>query len=77
MNPSGETAPQRVMRILIGLGAFGLLAWLLIQGRELTTPTLFVLLTLILAMSGLGNLLTNLFGNSGGGNGGGGSGGAF
>lgn len=72
MNSSGETAPQRVMRFLIGLGAFGLLAWLLIQGRELTTPTLFVLLILILAMSGLGNLIANLFGDSGGGGSGGG-----
>lgn len=65
------TPVQRVMRTVIGLGTFALLGWLLVEGRDIPTPTLFALLALILTMSGLGNVLTDLFGNGPGGGSGG------
>lgn len=59
---------QQIMRAVIGLGAFALLSWLLIEGRELNPTVLLVLLALILAMSGLGNLIPAITGHNGGDN---------
>lgn len=68
------TTIQRIMRAVVGFGAFALLGWLLIEGRDIPTETLFALLTLILSMSGLSNIITDLVGGRGGGGGGSGGG---
>ena len=65
--------PERVYKVLhpiLAAAGFGLWAFLLLQGRELSPTTTFAMLMLILACAGFAQLASDLLGVVGGGDGG-------